>query len=207
MAFEAKHEVFCCMPLNDHQISHRFLIQPGWGDSDQEHWQSRWLRRLGERAEKIEQQDWYFPQLGEWEMTARQVIAQQRTPVVLVAHSLGCILSAKLLAQPLSPIIGAVLVAPADIERPDVPEQTKNFAPISRAALTVPALVVSSSNDPFCREERAAEFAKTWGADLWPLNDAGHINTSAGFGVWSEGWDFVMDWIARRVEAGDEKSR
>src|SRR5580698_10416209 len=121
------------MLLPDSQIPFRFLIQPGWTDSDPEHWQSHWQRRLGERAEKIEQRDWFNPLLKEWEETARKTIARQRVPVVILAHSMGCILTAKLLAQPLSPVVGAVLVAPADVERPDIPEPTANFAPISRA--------------------------------------------------------------------------
>jgi len=194
------------MIFDDDQIPLRFLIQPGLAGSDPDHWQSHWQRRLGARAERIEQRDWINPQLKEWEETATEAIARQRMPVVIVAHSLGCILMARLLAQPLSPVVGAVLVAPADIERPDVPRQTANFAPISRAPLTVPALVVSSSSDPFCRAERAEEFAAAWDADLWRLGDAGHINSAAGFGEWPEGWQYVTDWLGRRVEARSEQS-
>ena len=183
----------------------RFLIQPGWADSDPGHWQSHWQRRLGERAEKIEQQDWFSPRLKEWEETALEIIARQQVPVVILAHSVGCILAAKLLAQPLSPVVGAMLVAPADVERPGVPEQTANFAPISRAPLAVPALVVSSSSDPFCSAERAEEFAAAWQADLWRIGDAGHINSAAGFGEWPEGWQYLTDWLGKRVEARSEQ--
>lgn len=200
------HQVFFWIPLNNSQIPFHFLIQPGWADSDDEHWQSHWRRRLGDRAEKIEQRDWRLPQLKEWEATARATIERQKAPVVMLTHSLGCILAAKLLAQPLRPVVGAVLVAPADVERPGAPEELLNFTPISRAPLAVPALVVSSSSDPFCSVERAGEFAKAWQADQWQLGDAGHINTAAGFGEWPEGWQYVMDWLKRRMEAGSEQS-
>ncbi|MBW3656383.1 MAG: alpha/beta hydrolase, partial [Gemmatimonadetes bacterium] len=85
------------------------------------------------------------------------------------------------------PIAGALLVAPADVERPDAPEPIRNFAPVPLAALPFPAIMVASSDDPYLRSERAAHFARCWGARLVDLGAAGHINTDAGFGPWPQG--------------------
>ncbi len=191
---------------------YRFLIHPGWGNSGKEHWQSYWERNLGSQAERIRQHDWFYPQPDDWEATALEAIASQTEPVVIVAHSLGCVVTAKLLSQPLAPVAAAILVAPADIERPGAPQELVGFAPISLAPLTAPSLVIASSSDPFCSSNRSEDFARAWGADYWNLGDAGHINFDAGFGPWTEGWEYVTNWLADNVKSKDmeaevEKSR
>ncbi len=97
------------------------LIVPGLGNSGPDHWQSRWERKLP-TAQRVEQADWNAPDREGWVGTLCAAIAAARRPVVLVAHSLGCMtvaLAAAELAR--NAVRGAFLVAPADVERPDMP--------------------------------------------------------------------------------------
>ncbi|HEY8358612.1 MAG TPA: alpha/beta hydrolase, partial [Ramlibacter sp.] len=66
------------------------LIVPGWRDSGPGHWQSLWAERLP-GARRVVQDDWVHPRRTAWvDAIARQVLAAS-SPVVIVAHSLGCI--------------------------------------------------------------------------------------------------------------------
>src|SRR5690606_12703555 len=108
---------------------------------------------------------------------------------VLVAHSLGCILTAWWAAH--SPharrVQGALLVAPGDVERPDLAAQIHGWAPIVRQPLPFPAVLVGSRNDPYCSFERAEILAQAWGARFVDLGARGHINAESGLGDWPEG--------------------
>src|SRR5882672_5144266 len=66
----------------------RVLLLPGWLDSDPTHWQSRWEALHGDR--RVQQDDWLWPKRGDWMARLDEVILESDTPVVLVAHSLGC---------------------------------------------------------------------------------------------------------------------
>ena len=57
--------------------------------------------------------------------------------VVLVAHSLGCILVAAWAAhsQHTERVLGALLVAPGDVERPEMQHVLHSWSPIARARL------------------------------------------------------------------------
>jgi predicted alpha/beta hydrolase family esterase len=55
------------------------------------------------------------------------------------------------------------------------------------APLPFPALLVASSNDPYCSIERARLLAERWGAAFVEGGDLGHINAASGHGPWPEG--------------------
>lgn len=76
----------------------RYLIVPGWQGSPDNHWQSHWQRTLPNSA-RVEQHDWLTPQRQDWVQALEQAIAAEPSPVILIAHSLGCITVAHWAAQ------------------------------------------------------------------------------------------------------------
>jgi predicted alpha/beta hydrolase family esterase len=191
-----------------HASSPRILMQPGWQSSGSDHWQTLWERRLGSSASRVEQRDWFHLDKAEWVPTLASSIAGEERPVIVVAHSIGCIAAAMVLAGScnLGPeeleaarrkIAAVVLVAPADTERPYADPEVAAFSPIPSSALGAPALVIASTDDPYCSLERARAFASAWKADLHVVEAGGHINTDAGFGPWDDGWQLVQGWLAR----------
>lgn len=161
------------------------LIVPGWNGSDADHWQSRWEGRLS-TARRVEQADFARPDRAAWVEALRAAVAAAEKPVVVVAHSLGVpTLVHAAPGLPAGKVAGAFLVAPPDLDAADPLFAT--FAPVPRAPLPFPALVVASRNDPFCAYAHAQELAEAWGAELVDAGEAGHINPASGFGPWPEG--------------------
>jgi predicted alpha/beta hydrolase family esterase len=179
----------------------RLLILPGLGGSGPEHWQTLWEGCLP-GCSRVEQSDWDSPRLDVWLKTADEAIARAGGAVVLVAHSLACSLVAHGARRPgWANVAGALLVAPADVESPEhTPPETRNFAPIPRAKLPFPTIVVASSDDPFGPLERARLFAQAWGAEFVEVGAKGHINAASGLGEWPEG-KRVLETLLARVTA------
>ena len=173
----------------------RYLIVPGWQGSPDNHWQSHWQRSLPNSA-RVEQRDWLTPQRNDWVQALEQAIAADRSPVILIAHSLGCVTIAHWAAQAspalLRRVRGALLVAPADVERPTCAPALRNFAPIPEQALPFPSQVVSSDNDPAISVPRALHLANAWGAEVGLLADAGHINVKSGHARWDQGFAYLF---------------
>jgi len=169
------------------------LILPGWQNSGPAHWQSRWERAHGYR--RVEQHDWMAPQRGDWMARLEDVVLGADGPVVLVAHSLGCILTAAWAAHSRSTarVRGALLVAPGDCERDDLRDQLPSWSPIVRQRLPFPAVLVGSQNDPYCGFERAQALAADWGARFIDLGHAGHINADSGLGDWPQGRAWLQE--------------
>jgi predicted alpha/beta hydrolase family esterase len=163
------------------------LILPGWQNSGPEHWQSRWQTAHG--YQRVEQHDWMTPQRGDWMARLEDVVLAADGPVVLVAHSLGCILTAAWAAHSRNTarVRGALLVAPGDAERDDLRDQLPSWSPIVRQRLPFPAHLIGSQDDPYCAFERAQGFAADWGARFTDLGKAGHINAGSGLGDWPQG--------------------
>jgi serine hydrolase len=191
-----------------HASSPRILMQPGWQSSGNDHWQTLWERRLGLGARRVEQSDWFRLDKAEWVATLASNVAAEEQRVIIVAHSIGCIATAMVLAGSCSlrpeeleaarrRIAAVILVAPADSERPYADPEVAAFSPIPCCALGVPALVIASTDDPYCSIERARAFASAWEADLHVVEAGGHINTEAGFGPWDDGWRLVQGWAER----------
>lgn len=73
-----------------HSESIRYLIVPGWQGSPEDHWQTHWQHSLPNSA-RVEQADWLTPRREDWVAALAEAIAADSTPVILIAHSLGCI--------------------------------------------------------------------------------------------------------------------
>lgn len=166
------------------------LILPGWQNSGPGHWQSRWEALHGWR--RVEQHDWMRPRRGDWVARLEDVVLSCEGgdhSVVLVAHSLGCLLAAAWaqVSRSTVRVQGALLVAPGDAERDELRPVLPSWSPIVRERLPFPAILVGSRNDPYCSVERAAGLARDWGARFVDLGERGHINAESGLGDWPEG--------------------
>ena len=167
----------------------RVLLLPGWLGSGEGHWQTRWAALHG--FETVEQDDWRWPRRGDWMARLDDVLQSgpDRRPAVLVAHSLGCQLVAAWAghSRHTGLVQGALLVAPPDTERADMPPQLHNWRPMRRPRLPFAAIAVVSSDDPYCSPERAAGLCADWGAERIDAGPRGHLNADSGLGDWPEG--------------------
>ncbi len=165
----------------------RTLLLPGWQDSGPTHWQSRWEALHGH--ERVTQADWLWPRRGDWMARLDEVLLDDDRPAVLVAHSLGCHLVAAWAAHSghTARVRAALLVAPPDVEREDMPPNLFNWRPAVRQRLPFPSVVVASGNDPYATLERAQGLAADWGSTLHLAGALGHLNGDSGLGDWPEG--------------------
>lgn len=180
----------------------RYLILPGWQGSPDDHWQSHWQRSLP-HARRVEQADWDHPDPLAWIAALEREVAAASGPLILVAHSLGCVTVARWAAQApralLRKVRGALLVAPADVERSNCPEALRGFAPIPRDLLPFPSLLVGSDNDSAASAPRALQMARDWGAAPAILPGAGHINVKSGHQRWEQGFAYLYR-LQRQIE-------
>ena len=130
------------------------------------------------------QDDWISPTRLAWVGQLEKTVLAAPHPVVIVAHSLGCIATTHMGPEAAAKVCGALLVAPADPERRAV---LNDFAPVPYARLPYRSVLVASSNDPFCPIRLAGAYARAWGSEFVRLQQAGHINVESGFGEWPLG--------------------
>jgi len=159
------------------------VIVPGWRDSGPGHWQTRWAEQLPQ-VSRVVQDNWVSPSRRAWVDRLAETIAGIGGPVVIAAHSLGCIATVHLPPEVASRIDGALLVAPADPERRGV---LSDFAPVPYQPLPYRSIVVAGSNDPFCPVRLSGAYARAWGSEFVRLQGAGHINVDSGHGDWPLG--------------------
>ena len=169
------------------------LLLPGWEDSPPLHWQSLWEGRHGYL--RVEQHDWMTPLRGDWVARLEEVILTRDEPAVLVAHSLGCILAAAWAAHTRNAhrVKAALLVAPRDVERPEIREQLPGWTPIELRTLPFPSVLLASRDDPCCEFERARLFGYAWGSQFMDYGPCGHINAGSGLASWPEGHVLLQD--------------
>jgi len=169
------------------------LLLPGWQNSGPEHWQSRWEAAHGDK--RVEQHDWMRPLRGDWQIQLEEAVLAATGPVVLAAHSLGCILVAWWAQHSANTdkVRGALLVAPGDVERDDLRQAIPGWAPIARRRLPFAAHMVAADNDPYCVLARSREMAADWGARFTEAGPLGHINAESGLGDWPEGRRWLQE--------------
>jgi len=173
------------------------LLLPGWQNSGPDHWQSRWEALHGDL--RVEQHDWMRPLRGDWITRLEEVVLAQSGPCILVAHSLGCLLTAAWasISKNTHRVQGALLVAPGDAEREELMPVLKSWSPVVLQALPFQSLLLGSRNDPYCSFERAQHFAGAWGSTFLDYGSRGHINAESGLGDWDGGRALLDDLIAR----------
>ena len=160
----------------------------GIGNSDPDHWQRHWHARLPGSV-WVEHRSWDDPVRGEWVRDLEETVHGIDGPAFLVAHSLGCTLVLQWAAEHVGDgVVGALLVAPPDVDGPIFPVRAVGFDRWAPARLPFSAVVVVADDDPYGSPEHAAEVAEAVGGELVNVGPRGHINASSGLGDWSEGW-------------------
>lgn len=182
------------------------FVIPGFAGSPEGHWQHIWAE---ERpfARMIHQENWYFPDLSVWADTLERALLAEPGEVLLVAHSLGCILTARIgEGAAAHKVRGALLVAPGDLE---VTERLHpgliRFGAMPERALPFPSVLLGSRNDTYMSEERARHFADCWGSQYVDMGYVGHINLASGFGRFERAYRLFDDLLAHSGEAGGSK--
>lgn len=166
------------------------VIVPGLRDHVPGHWQNLLAMRLP-RVRCV-------PPLGRTQLDCESRVAALEAelaaiegPVILVAHSAGVVTVAHWAMRGTRPIMGALLAAPADMERampegyPNIVELADNgWLPVPRRCLPFPSIVAASTNDPLAQFDRVAQLASDWGSRLVNVGAVGHLNPASGHGQW-----------------------
>ncbi len=174
------------------------LIVPGLRDDMPGHWQQLLAARL-ERVVSV-------PPMGRTDLGCERRVAAVEAaaqsvdgPLLIVAHSAGCITVAHWARRTRRVVHGALLAAPPDFETPmpegyPTPAQlaASGWLPLPRARLPFGRSVVAASrNDPLARFSRSAQLAEAWGAELVDLGEAGHLNPASGHGEWPQALELI----------------
>jgi predicted alpha/beta hydrolase family esterase len=183
------------------------LIVPGLRDHVAQHWQTLLAEgRCDVRG---------VPPMGRDDLDCQaRVDAIERMaqaiagPLVIVAHSGGCLMVAHWARQTRRPVTAALLATPPDFDTP-MPEGyptlealgAGGWFPVPRQRLPFSALVAASRNDPLGRFDRVSALARDWGAQLADLGDVGHLNPASGFGPWPQAQALIDQAIALAVAA------
>lgn len=163
------------------------------------HWQATWTRRRDDCV-SLDLGSPDHPMRNVWLGRIDRAVMTGSGPMVLVAHGLACHAVtwwAGLLGKPAARrVLGALLVAPPDPDRPDADLRVRDFGPASVAMLPFPSIVVASRNDPYATLERAWEMAGEWTSDFHDGGAIGHIDASSGLGCWDAGQQLLDVLIA-----------
>lgn len=165
----------------------KILTLPGLTNSGSKHWQTLWEKMFPDTIKRVNQTDWETPACEDWVEVLEKAIQENGEDIILVAHSLACILVSKWAEKYPRKIRGAVLVAPSDVDADTYPREATGFSPMPSHKLPFPSVVVASTNDPYITVERAQFFSKKWGADFVTVGAKGHINSDSNLGIWLEG--------------------
>ncbi|MGF6568562.1 putative alpha/beta hydrolase family esterase [Paraburkholderia sp. GAS333] len=169
----------------------KVLVLPGYQNSGEGHWQTRW-ESLDPAFTRVQMLDWDHPVRDAWCRTLDSAVAAADSPVVLAAHSLGCLTAAfwatrYASAAQLAKVAGALLVAVPDPAGAHFPRDASGFAPVPLLPLPFPGIVVASSDDPYGGVPFSQDCANAWGSRWVGVGARGHINADSGLGDWSEG--------------------
>jgi predicted alpha/beta hydrolase family esterase len=202
--------------LNDWESAHgaQVLMVPGVNNSGRDHWQSIWERETP-WFDRVDLGLWERPVRNVWVTRLNQAISRTRAPVILCAHSLGCLAVAwwaALEGQVYGwPVAGALLVAPPNVSSAAANQSLSGFGPTPKVILPFPTILVASRNDPHADFHHSRQLAELWGAHFVDAGPLGHINAQSALGNWPEGralLDALIDGqTAPRFNSGHDALR
>ncbi len=189
------------------------LTIPGLGNSGSGHWQSLWEQQRGD-CHRVELGMWEQPHRNTWvnqlNLAIRAAASSTQRPIVLVAHSLGCLAVAwwALLeaADAAGLVAGALLVAPPDVDTAPCDSRLAGFAPTPAAPLPFPSILVASRNDPYMTMRAARQLAHLWDAGFADAGQIGHINADSGIADWPFGQFLLGRLLAPIAPSGASKT-
>ncbi|PKP90680.1 MAG: esterase [Alphaproteobacteria bacterium HGW-Alphaproteobacteria-14] len=185
-------------PLEQSQLP-QVLLVPGLNNSGPDHWQSRWEKELPD-AKRVQLGQWDDPARNQWVNQLNLAIHKAGRPVILVAHSLGCHAVAwwAEFEQTVRsfPVVGALLVAPPDVEKAEVDHRLRRFGPVIQGRLPFNSLLVASEDDPYAAWGQSKRMARKWGSQLINAGPLGHINADSDIGGWPYG-KFLLRQLLR----------
>ena len=194
--------------LKDRSPPPLVLTVPGLDGSEPTHWQTLWEERDG-RARRVDMGDWAKPNRNMWVNRLNLAIHRANRPVILVAHSLGCLTVAwwAHYEQPAfgDAVIGALLVAPPAVDGPLREPRLQGFAPTPLGPLPFPSMVVASRDDPWGSLDHSKRLATFWGSTFVDVGEARHINADSGLGAWNDGRRYLSRLVQQAV-AGPERA-
>lgn len=164
------------------------LMVPGLGGEMPDHWQARWQARLP-TARRIDPPDGPPTLTLSWRDALIAGVSRASRPVVIVAHSVGVLLTVVAARDiPEGRIAGAFLAAPPDTDAvADYVGDPEMLTRLRAAPLPFPALVVASRTDSYGSFEHTERCAIAWGATVLDAGAAGHLDAASGYGPWPEG--------------------
>ena len=182
------------------------LIVPGLRDHVASHWQTLLAADLQARGRPVRT----VPPMGRTDLDcATKVAAIERAaraidgPLVIVAHSGGCVMVAHWARQTTRAVHGALMACPPDFDE-EMPEgyptrqalRDGGWLPVPRDPLPFPSITAVSCNDPLGRHARVVELGRAWGSRLVELGEVGHLNPASGFGEWPQAEQFIAELAA-----------
>lgn len=178
------------------------LVLPGYMNSGAGHWQTRW-ESLHPTFSRVPMPDWDHPVRDAWCQTLDAAVHAADRPVVLAAHSLGCLtvafwVSKYANADALAKVTGALLVALPDPDGVGFPRDASGFEPVPLTALPFASIVVASTDDPYGGVPFSQCCAQAWGSQWYEIGARGHINADSGLGDWEQG----QHWLASLGQGG-----
>ncbi|MBB3458439.1 hypothetical protein FHT86_006765 [Rhizobium sp. BK313] len=175
----------------------RVLILPGLFGSGEGHWQHYWLQDHPD-GRLVDQGDWDHPNLQDW-MARLDAALEEAGEAYIVAHSLGCLLTARLADRAAARRVkGALLVAPCDLPATEALHPGHiSFGTMPTEALPFPSMTIGSLNDIYMTLDRLTIFGRLWNSDIRNIGLAGHINVASGFGRWPSGYGLLEMLKAR----------
>jgi hypothetical protein len=177
-------------PEHHAALSAPVLILPGIGNSGPQHWQSIWQQSNPEFV-RVQQRDWDNPVCEEWVAAVEQAVTRAGSDVVVVAHSLACLVVAHWAAKQHAPIKAALLVAVPDCNGPNFPKEARGFTATPTEPFAFRSVVVVSDDDPYGSPELSERLAAAWRSRVVHIGSRGHINASSGLGAWPEGYELL----------------
>jgi predicted alpha/beta hydrolase family esterase len=165
------------------------LLIPGIDGSGAGHWQTYWAADKA-RFRLVDLGCWQLPDREQWIQRLDEAITGAGgRPIILVAHSLGCLLVAwwaERFPIKAATVAGAMLVAPCDVDL-SYDQRLRRYAPMPAQPLPFPAIVIASTNDPHAPIASSAALAQNLDADLLEIGPLGHINVATRLGRWDQG--------------------
>jgi predicted alpha/beta hydrolase family esterase len=177
------------------------LIVPGLRDHVEAHWQTLLadqLRAQGRAVRTVAPMGRADLELTR-KVDAIELEAQSIDgPMVIVAHSGGCVMVAHWARRTQRQVQGALLATPPDFDE-EMPAgyptldalRAGGWLPVPRDPLPFPSIVAASHDDPLGRFERVTELARAWGSLVVDLGEVGHLNPASGFGPWPRAEELI----------------